>query len=320
LTRATYAGSRVGSTSLSARSGSPGYLNARFARSLSEFGEPRRLPLSGGWLLVRDIAGSGQRDAVGGYRHLYCLDWSALGDDLAELSGLVSLVAVPDPFAPIAVSSLREYFPYLVRPYKTNYVIDLSDLRPSRHHRAKALASSLRTALSVHEDPGPLLDEWDGLYANLRRRHSLSGINAFSRAAFRDQLATPGCVAVRAERDGKAVAMMLWYKMGEVAQYHLGASSVQGYDISASYALVAAAIDAFPATGVRYLNLGGGAGVEEDVNDGLTRFKRGWTSFTRISYLCGRIFDPAAYALLSATGRGARGGTYFPAYRSGEHG
>ena len=68
---------------------------------------------------------------------------------------------------------------------------------------------------------------------------------------------------------------------------------------------------------MRWLGLGAGAGVTTSVEDGLTRFKKGWATGTRPASFCGRIFDSERYRELCRKG-GADDGRYFPAYRSGE--
>ena len=66
---------------------------------------------------------------------------------------------------------------------------------------------------------------------------------------------------------------------------------------------------------VRWVDFGGGAGTV-DADDGLTRFKRGWSNATRTAHLCGRILQPDTYEELSADG-GAPS-DWFPAYRRGQ--
>jgi lipid II:glycine glycyltransferase (peptidoglycan interpeptide bridge formation enzyme) len=78
----------------------------------------------------------------------------------------------------------------------------------------------------------------------------------------------------RAMSQGKTVGAHLWYMQGEVAYSHLAASTEQGYRVMASYALYSCALGYF-AGKVRWLDLGGGAGVRSDDEDGLSRFKRG---------------------------------------------
>ncbi len=99
----------------------PGY-----AESLAQFGTPRRLPRSSGWILVRQIPGSDQQ--------LY-LDLEEMGDEL------VSLAVVADPFGHHRASCLHECFKDVVIPFKEHFVIDLKrsvDTFVCTHHRRYA--------------------------------------------------------------------------------------------------------------------------------------------------------------------------------------
>jgi hypothetical protein len=293
-----------------------GYLHPDYAASLAEFGEPLPLPRSRTWLLTRPAPGSGRRDAMGCYPLFLCADWSQLGSDLDEVRDLVCVTVVTDPFGDVCPEELRRCFPDLARPFKEHFVVDLQRPSPSRHHRRNILKALRAVEVDVAERPESLLDEWERLYAHLRARRMISGIRAFSVAAFRIQLGVPGCVAFRALVNGQCIAMNLWYVMGDVAYFHLGASDEEGYRQSAAHALMQTAIGQFVAQGLRWLSLGRGAGRESS-EDGLTRFKRGWATGTRQSYLCGRIFDRAEYARL-VRARVPTRTDYFPAYRQGE--
>lgn len=88
-----------------------------------------------------------------------------------------------------------------------------------------------------------------------------------------------------------------------------------GYDLSASYALRWVAMHYF-ADRIRWVNHGAGAGLGQE-EDGLTRFKRGWSTGTRPVYFCGRILDRGKYEEL-AEASGVVHSTYFPIYRAGE--
>jgi hypothetical protein len=68
---------------------------------------------------------------------------------------------------------------------------------------------------------------------------------------------------------------------------------------------------------IRWIDLGAGAGTNSNAEDGLTKFKRGWTTRTRTKYFCGRVFDRSEYSRLTRI-KGAEGASYFPAYRAGE--
>ena len=75
-----------------------GYLHPGYPKSFVEFGNPRKLSHSGGWIIERQIPGVPYKDAMGCYPLFICDDWSRLYSDLDEISNeLVSLVVVTDP-------------------------------------------------------------------------------------------------------------------------------------------------------------------------------------------------------------------------------
>ena len=195
----------------------------------------------------------------------------------------------------------------------------------SAHHRRYA-----RRDLAVEECGDPLrwLDDWCALYQNLCARHEIRGLPALSRAAFRRQLAVPGLLALRASPGAETLGMVLWYRQGDVAYYHLAAYSDEGYRQRASFPLFWLAFERLAATGVRWAGLGAGpsssspspsssGAAASQGSDGLVRFKRGWSTGTRTTYLGGRIFRPDTYCAL-ARERGFEESRYFPAYRQGE--
>jgi hypothetical protein len=300
-----------------------GYAHGLYAESLSEFGTPRELSRSRGWILERSIHGFSDRDALGCYPLFACRDWSALEADLNDIKNeLVSLSLVADPFGDYDRAHLERCFKNVVVPFKEHFVADLS--RPereliSKHHRYYAQKAMTSVHVERCFEPSRYLDEWVELYANLTARHALKGIKAFSKNAFAGQMHVPGLVMLRATHEGAAVGAHLWFVQGDVAYSHLAAVSARGYDLMASYALYRFAIESF-AGEVRWLNFGAGAGVGSDATDGLTRFKRGWSSETRTAYFCGRIFDRQRYNEILAAKALTDGGNYFPAYRQGEFG
>jgi hypothetical protein len=287
-----------------ARRAARGYADAGYAASLSEFGAPRRLPRSGGWLLERPVPDGSANDLIGSYPLFSCLDWDGLAADLDELEDTaVSVVLVADPLAGVGERELRRAFRDHVVPFKRHRVRDLSEqLTMPEHHRRHIRRASSAVEVEVCARPVDQLDEWVALYAGLVERHGLTGMRAFSRSAFQRQLELPGMVALRAQRDGETVGMALWLEDAPNAWYHLAAYSEAGYEVSASYALFAAAFDHLRELGVRLVELGGGS-------EGLTRFKRGWATEERVAYLCGRVLDREAYDRLAGDS------DWFPAYR-----
>jgi Acetyltransferase (GNAT) domain len=294
-----------------------GYADPAYAEALAEFGEPRALPRCGGSLLVRRTPGADHLDAIGPYPLFACEDWSGLTEDLSELRDeLVSVSLVADPFGGWTLEELQASFPDLMVPFKEHHVVDLSlDVEISSHHRRNARKALRDVDVEIVDPPADLVDDWIVLYENLVQRHEIKGMAAFSAESFARLFEVPGLVAIRASADGETVGATLWLVSGDVAYYHLGAYSERGYELKASFALFATALEHFGSEGLAWLGLGAGAGVGEGAGDGLDRFKDGWSTGTRTAYLCGRILSPDRYEELS---RGAASTSYFPAYRAGE--
>lgn len=294
-----------------------GYLHPDYARSLAEFGTPRYLPASGGWILEREIAGATDRDAIGCYPLFSCRDWMGLGKDLDELGGqLVAISLVADPFGAYAPADLERIFDCVVR-FKEHCVVDMRQSMAdyvSPHHRHRARLALQRVVVERSERPGDWLNEWVALFGTLVTRHRLKGIRAFSPQAFATQLAIPGMVAFRAVHGGTTVGMQLWYVQDDIAYSHLAVS--QRDRLLASYALHWTALEWFSSR-VRWVNLGGGAGAASSTTDGLQRFKAGWSTGVKPAFFCGRVLDHFRYhALASAFEEHDEG--HFPLYRRGE--
>ena len=298
-----------------------GYLHPQYTQSLAEFGVPRHLARSGAWVLERQIPGFDHLDAMGCYPLFFSRDWSQLHLDLAELQdSLVTLFAVTEPFGDYREDQLRQTFD-IVFPYKGHYVSDLRIPRErlvTKHHRYYARKVSEKVFVDHCENPSSFFEEWTILYDNLIQRHHLKGIKAFSRAAFKQQLSIPGMVVFRASYQGAVVGAHLWFQQGVVAYSHLAAFSPLGYQLMASYALYWYDLEHF-ADKVHWIDLGAGAGIVSQSVDGLSQFKRGWSSGQRNVYFCGRIFDRSKYDRL-VDAKGIPSTSYFPAYRSGEFG
>lgn len=299
-----------------------GYAHEAYADSLSEFGEPFPLHFCGGWLLKRKIYESNYYDLTGCYPLFACLDPSRLDKDLEQVGNdAVSVSLVTDPFGGFDERYLKDCFPDVVVPFKEHFVVDLG--RPARlfvtpHHAYEARKALREVSILEELNPSSFLSEWVDLYASLIKRHDIKGIRSFSAGSFAKQLTVPGMVMFRAVRDRETVGVLLWYVQGDVAYCHLGASNDVGYKARASFALYAHAIERFADAGFRWLDLGAGAGLSGDGTDGLSRFKRGWSTGTRTAYFCGRITDQAKYLRLTGAKVPVVESGYFPAYRQGE--
>lgn len=298
-----------------------GYLHPLYAQSFVEFGSPRELPLSKGWILERKIPATAYRDAMGCYPLFVCQDWMQLCADLENINNeLVSLAVVTDPFGDYDESHLKVCFKDVVNPFKQHFVVDLScslENFVSGHHRRNARKALQELLIEKCTTPLHFLDDWVALYQTLIDRHNIKGITAFSRSSFAKQMEVPGLVVFRAVHQDKTIGMLLWYARGDVAYYHLGAYNSHGYEMQASFALFWRAIEYFKEVGLQWLNLGAGAGVDGNGTDGLSRFKHGWSTGTRTTYFCGRIFDHVKYSEI-VTAKKISPTRYFPAYRQGE--
>jgi hypothetical protein len=246
-----------------------------------------------------------------------CRDWTRVGRDLAALAGeLVSFTLVTDPFGEFRLEDLQRAFD-VVRPYKRHYVTDLANdgaVPSTRRHRRNIAHAMQSVTLSRVGEPPSLAEEWIQLYGQLVDRHQLSGVHAFTRDCLERQLSVPGLRMFSAAAAGEVVGVHLWYVQENVAYGHLGATSRRGYELMASYALYAFAIEQLRDE-VRWLALGGVPGRSDDGgDDGLRRFKEGWSTGTRQAYLCGKVLQPDAYKKL--VGDVQVEPDYFPAYRA----
>jgi hypothetical protein len=271
--------------------------------------------------LKRQIPGFSAYDAMGCYPLFTCQDWSQLRADVEEIGEeLVSLAVVTDPFGDYDADNLRRCFEDVVIPFKEHFVVDLTQpasTAVSSHHRRCARRALRRVEVERCQDPTRLLADWVELYSAFIVKRNIKGPAALSRDSLARQLSVPGLTMFRATCKGEVVGIHLWYRQAETAYAHLAAYSDLAYKLGASYALFWTAIEFFTETGLRRLHLGGAAGVNSQSDDGLTEFKRGWSTGTRTAYFCGRIFDRERYSqIVKAKGVPLTG--YFPAYRAGE--
>jgi hypothetical protein len=295
-----------------------GYASAEYAWSLAEFGEPLALSAAGGWLLGRRLPVGEGHDAAGCYPLFSCQRWEALAEDFGRLPPeMVAVSLVADPLGMPEPQALAALFPDVCRAYKDHFVVDLTQPLAkfvSPHHQRNARQAAKHVLVQLLRHPSEHLETWRRLYSQLVTRHSISGVAAFSRESFSRQLAMPGMWAFAAESGGKVVGMTLWIVSGAIAHYHLAAYSDRGYELKASFAMFWESLEALAAAGIHRVGLGSGAGVYE-ADEGLSRFKRGWSNEVRTAYFCGRVLDRQRYdALVARTG--TQQSAYFPAYRT----
>lgn len=298
-----------------------GYLHPDYARSLSGFGKPQYLPASGGWLLVRTVPGSSGQDAMGCYPLFSCNDWTRIHEDMEEIKNdLVSMVIVSDPFAKVSVEYLTTHFD-IVKPFKEHVVVDLEADWASlvkKNHRYYARRSLKKMDVEIVFQPERLLNEWVELYQNLIYRHNITGIRAFSRSCFENQLKLPGLFVVvgRSRDNNQVIGMHLVIVQGYNAYSHLAAYSKEGYGIRAAYGIYWETIRYLHSISCRLFDIGAMAGTSDSHENGLWAYKTGWSDYKIPVYLCGKILNIENY-VSECRRSGLINNNFFPAYRNG---
>ena len=288
------------------------YATAAYAKSLAHVGEAFAVPEWGGHVLVRPTPDGVSRDAMGPYPLTALPPDADLPGGLARLAraGLASVVLVVDERLRPSGDALAEAFDF-ARPFKSHHLYDrgLGPLAYSKHHRyelkrALARVEAREIVLADH------LPAWSALYGELAARHGLGGLHAFPAAHHQALARLPGLRAFGAFAEGRLVSAHLFVTHEGYAISHLAASAPEGYATGAAYAVNDLAITALSVCAA--INFGGGPGAGDDPDDGLVRFKRGFSNRTAPAWLCGKVLDAAAYERLS---RGFAQSGFFPAYR-----
>ncbi|MCY6370541.1 hypothetical protein [Clostridium ganghwense] len=297
-----------------------GYLSYNYANSFKEWGQPLRLEESGGWILKRKIDEYKLYDAMGLYPLFCCKDWTKLSLDFEKLKkDLVSISLVADPFGNYNLTQLYNTFDF-VKPFKEHYIADLScELNKiiARGHKKNSRRALKKIDVEIcTNDYIRYLDEVLQLYNVLVKRHKIIGMRQFSKKAFEYQLKTPGMLLVRGLYNGKIVGVNLIIIYEEVAYTHLSAFSDEGYKLNASYAIRMRALE-YLKDKVKWVNFGAGAGTIANKNDGLNYFKRGWSTGTRMAYICGKVLNKEKYNTIIRDLKKSNS-EYFPQYREGE--
>jgi hypothetical protein len=129
------------------------------------------------------------------------------------------------------------------------------------------------------------------------------------------QLELKGMVAIGAYSEKDLVGAVLWYCFGGVAYYHLAAYSGRGYELKSSFPIFYESLK-YLRKRVAFAALGGGAGIQPGEEDGLSRFKQGWSTESRNVYFCGKILNKEKYQSRCISSGLKNNVEFFPAYRS----
>lgn len=295
------------------------YSSALYAHTLTHIGEVTLLGESDEAFLVRTLPNQeAGADLIAPYPFAQIRDADALSRAFTDTSGCASATAVLEPLSAPGEQDRRRLFPDHLARFKEHTIVDLSAdldaLRASGHRRKVRKAhGSLRVERA--EEPNRHAIEWIELYCHLREAKGFRGSLAdFTGEALAAQLGLSGVRYYRAMAGERCVAGAVWFDGPGATYYHLGASHPEGRAHSASFGLFDAALRDAQAEGRRWANLGGGAGLAQDPQDGLARFKQGWSREKGWSYVGGRILDRSLFDELNRAAGPVREGV-FPPYR-----
>ncbi len=290
------------------------YARADYAATLGHIGRPVAVPEWDTWVLARPAPGGDREDAIGPYPLTVLADQADLAGGLARLKteGLVSVVLVAaDRLGPPA-AALEATFDR-VRPFKSHQILDrdLGPLAYGKHHRyeikrAVARVTAAEIALADH------LPAWRSLYDELVAHHGLSGTPVFPPEHHALLAQLPGARTFAAFVEDSMVSAHVFVTHQEHAVSHLAASTAEGYAAGAAYAVNDLA--ARTLEDCRVINFGGGAGLDDNPENGLVRFKKGFANAVAPARLCGAVLDPDAYQALCVGVDDVDSG-FFPAYR-----
>lgn len=181
------------------------------------------------------------------------------------------------------------------------YVTDLSVnedalwTKLDKTHRYEIRRLARETVVCTSFDSDLVLDALLKHYPNTMQAVGAAPVYHFSPETLRRFAALPGALLLGAKMRGQVEAVVLFLRSGahgkgSWGEYFLSASSPAGRH--ATRLLIWEAIQHFRADGVRWLNLGGGAAV----NDGLDAFKRRFGGQAVFPKVLKQVFLPEQYA------------------------
>ena len=293
------------------------YARPDYAAALGHIGRPVAVPEWDAWVLARPTPCGTREDAVGVYPVTVISDDADLAAGLARLKalGLVSLVLVAGDRLGPPPAALEAAFDF-ARSFKSHQILDrdLGPLAYGKHHRyeiKRALGRVVATEIAL----GDHLPAWEALYGELAARHGLGGAHVFPPEHHALLAVLPGVRTFAAFIDERMVSVHVFVTHEGHAMSHLAASAAEGYAAGAAYAVNDLAARTLVDCPV--INFGGGAGMSDNPEDGLVRFKKGFANTVAPARLCGAVLDAEAYRALSAQTVGADSvdSGFFPAYR-----
>lgn len=244
------------------------------------------------YLVKTPIGDSGLYDLTNCYpfASTYPLEWSTLPD---EDPNLVCSYWVTNPTAP-----KPDWWADIVKECNEHYIVDNYDYSkiPENHKRniKKNLASVSVETIIPSGDTLAQAQLFYWLYSNLKERHKIEGLADFTLAQINYMLETPGCILFKAvdTHTGVPLGMAIFYAGYYCSYYWLAAYSEVGYERNVGFILMHEALTKLDKLGFNLVVLGAGRG------EGLSRYKRGFSSYSKKNYIALNIHNKEAYLKL----------------------
>jgi len=288
-----------------------GYLSQEYLDTFTRLGEVLSDPQTGSCLIKRKIPNTDYFDYISPYPFSFFPHRPKIDD-----RAISSLIITP-PIDPIKTS---EYIRY-GQPYKDHYIVDLQDSSISKYsEQHKRNVNKAKGEIEINVGPPSNL-QWQ-CYQELMKRHSTPEdyITNYDLETFKKLFSVPGSLCfnnflLRSYMVGMSrhfLGFGLFYIQNQDVYFHIGASTLEGYENGNSYLIINHAITVFKHLGYRYLILG--AEHTSGNNGGLSRFKSGWGSFIKTNKIIKHIHNQEIYDMLSKNVN--KESKYFPLYRS----
>ena len=296
------------------------YQHSDYASSFDDGADSLYLEHCDGWLLRRQIDGTNFTDLANPYPMFSCKNLTAIDADINDLdtTSTISLVLRTDAFSEYDVSSKLPGFDQ-IRRFKTHQIANLDQpWRSFARRTCRRNAASAQTIFEIRRVGQPVnyaQHLWDLNQVVLKRRSAVQ-IMPLTQATLTAQLSLPGVSLFVARNQQGIQAIACFMEVGDYAYAHLLGASDESRSQSVIYGLYGCALDYYQER-VQAIDFGGNAGLTEDNQDGVTRFKQGWCNQTRSSYLCCKILNRDLYQELCSRS-GSEASSFFPAYRAAQ--
>jgi hypothetical protein len=240
------------------------------------------------WIALRGgVAAGGARRGSGLYPFASLDPACELAEGLEHLRerSLDSFYMVTDPLWRPPVEALRDAFGFC-RPLKLAWLIDREKgpVRFRKKHRNRINRCRRRCEARVVS----LRDHADACFALYRRfaaQKQISGFMDVPESCFPVLAGMRQLTTIGVFEEEELVAFSLWARFRDAAYFVLGASSARGYEIAASYAYHASAIEHF--NDCRYVLFGPETGMVDTPDYPTSGFKSGFANSTAQVWVCG---------------------------------